>query len=251
MKSSKTVIGDKTYKLLGRAAPLSYMLPTRNTKRFPLLYFDEENRRNRALRYARNQKSPFEDEQDGNAIIEPVIFEDGFLKVPKENPVLQEFLQYHPLNGKTFTEVNEEKDAEAQLEKLNVEADALVEARQLSIDQIETVARVLLGKDISKMTTSELKRDVLVYAKKDPKEFLNILKDPQLKLQSKIRLFFDQRLLSFRNNQREIWLNLANNKRKLIVIPFGEEYMVTVQAFLQSEEGLEILKVLEKSIENA
>ena len=52
-------------------------------RRFPLLWFDEEKGENRALRYARNQKSPFEDEQDGNAIVEPVIFEDGFLRVPR------------------------------------------------------------------------------------------------------------------------------------------------------------------------
>ena len=47
------------------------------------MYFDERQELNRALRYARNQKSPFEDEQDGNAIVEPIVFEDGFLSVPK------------------------------------------------------------------------------------------------------------------------------------------------------------------------
>jgi len=35
---------------------------------------------NRPLRYARNQKSPFEDEQDGNVILEPIVFEDGMLE---------------------------------------------------------------------------------------------------------------------------------------------------------------------------
>ena len=53
---------DKVYKLTRNAAPLSYTLPTRNTRRFPLMYFDEDKNMNRALRYARNQKSPFEDE---------------------------------------------------------------------------------------------------------------------------------------------------------------------------------------------
>ena len=84
------------------------MLPTRNSRRYPLMYFDEEMGQNRSLRYARNQKSPFEDDQDGNAILEPVIFEDGFLRVPRTNPVLQEFLHYHPMNGLKFHEVDEE-----------------------------------------------------------------------------------------------------------------------------------------------
>ena len=31
---------------------------------------------NKALRYARNQNSPFQDEQDDNAILEPIVFEE-------------------------------------------------------------------------------------------------------------------------------------------------------------------------------
>ena len=108
----KTQFVDKVYKLKKEAAPLSYMLPTRNTQRFPLLWFDEEKGVNRPLRYAKNQRSPFEDEQDGNAIVEPIIFEDGFLTVPRSNQVLQKFLHYHPYNGKSFIEVNKEKYAE-------------------------------------------------------------------------------------------------------------------------------------------
>ena len=65
----KNVMVNKTYKLTKDAAPLSFMLPTRNSRRYPLMYFDESTGTNRALRYARNQKSPFEDEQDGNAIV--------------------------------------------------------------------------------------------------------------------------------------------------------------------------------------
>ena len=69
MKTTAEKYVDKQYKLLGDTAPLSYMLASRHTRRFPLLWFDEEKGENRALRYARNQKSPFEDEQDGNCYI--------------------------------------------------------------------------------------------------------------------------------------------------------------------------------------
>ena len=127
MKKNAALV-DKIYKLKGEAAPLSYTLPSRNNKRYPLLWFDEEKNINKPLRYAINQKSPFEDEQDGNAIVEPIIFENGFLSVPKNNPVLQEFLHYHPLNGRTFVEVDHEKDAAKEVEKLATEVDALIEA---------------------------------------------------------------------------------------------------------------------------
>lgn len=235
---------DKVYKLkIGN--PLSYTLASRNHPRFPLMWFDEKNNVNRALRYCTNQKSPFEDEQDGNFIIEPIIFEDGFLRVPKNNPVLQEFLHYHPLNGTIFAEVDKEKDAAAEVEDLNLEVEALIEARQLSLDQIETLTRVMFGKDPSTVSTAELKRDILVFAKRDPKEFLNILNDPELKFQAKVRLFFENKLLILRNSDKEVWFNTSTNKKKMLSVPFGEDPYEMVAHYLQSDEGIDSLKMLE------
>lgn len=238
---------DKVYKLRN-GNPLSYTLASRNHPRFPLMWFDEKNNQNRALRYSINQKSPFEDEQDGNAIIEPIIFEDGFLRVPRTNPVLQQFLHYHPLNGNIFVEVDKEKDASVEVEDLNLEVDALVEARQLTLDQIETLTRVLFGKDPSTVSTSELRRDILVYAKTDPKGFLNVLNDPELKFQAKIRLFFENKLLILRNSEKEVWFNTTTNKKKMLSVPFGEDPYDMVAYFLQSDEGLDSLKMLESSL---
>lgn len=243
MAKSTTPV-DKVYKLkIGN--PLSYTLASRNHPRFPLMWFDEKNNVNRALRYATNQKSPFEDEQDGNAIIEPIIFEDGFLRVPKQNPVLQQFLHYHPLNGLIFTEVDKEKDAVAEVADLDLEIEALVEAKQLTIDQIETLTRVMFGKDPSTVSTAELKRDILVFAKREPKEFLSILNDPELKFQAKVRLFFENKLLILRNGDKEVWFNTATNKKKMLSVPFGEDPYDMVAHFLQSDEGIDSLKMLE------
>jgi hypothetical protein len=235
---------DKVYKLKA-GNPLSYTLASRNHSRFPLMWFDEKNNVNRALRYATNQKSPFEDEQDGNAIIEPIIFEDGFLRVPRQNPVLQQFLHYHPLNGIIFGEVDKEKDAAAEVEDMDLEIDALIQAKQLSIDQVETLTRVMFGRDPSTISTAELKRDILVYAKTEPREFLNILNDPQLQFQAKVRLFFENKFLVLRNNEKEVWWNTATKKTKMLGIPYGESpYEITAQ-HLQSDEGIDSLKMLE------
>jgi hypothetical protein len=244
----KLVPADRIYKLKGDIAPLSYTLPSRNTRRYPLLWFDEQNNVNRPLRYAINQKTAFEDEQDGNAIVEPVIFENGFLSVPKTNPVLQEFLYYHPLNGRTFIEVDHEKDAAKEVESLSAEVDALIQARQLTLEQLETVSRVLFGKDPSRFTTAELKRDVLVFAKKDPKGFLNVIEDPSLRLQANVHVFFENKLLTFRNGQKEVWFNTASNKKKMVTVPYGQDPYFAVADFLKSDEGIDALKMLENNI---
>lgn len=244
----QTVPTDKVYKLKN-GTPLSYTLASRNHPRFPLLWFDEEKNVNRPLRYSVNQKSPFEDEQDGNAIIEPIIFEDGFLRVPRTNPVLQEFLYYHPLRDKVFVEVDREKDASQEMEYLNYEVDALIEARQLTIEQLETLTRVMFGKDPSRLSTAELKRDILVYAKRNPREFLDILNDPMLKFQDKVRQFFENKLLQFRNNEKEVWYNTPTNKKKMMSIAFGDDPYEAVSLYLKSDEGIEAMKMLELSME--
>ena len=201
MKKNITPV-DKVYKLTRDAAPLSLYIPSSGSRRKPLLWFDEQKGVNRVLRYSANQKSPFEDEQDDNVVRVPIEFEDGFLRVPKTNPVLQEFLHYHPLNGKRFVEVDSEKDASVELEKMNIEADALIEARNLTLDQLETIGRVVLGNNVTKMSTAELKRDILIYVRNNPEEFMKLINDPLLKLQSNVQLFFDKGILSFRNKQK-------------------------------------------------
>lgn len=249
MKSKKiTQPVDKVYKLKNGMTPLSYTIPSRNTRRYPLMYFDEQTNTNRALRYARNQRSPFEDEQDGNYILEPVIFEDGMLTGPKNNPVLQEFLYYHPLNGILFEEVDNEKDAEKQMEDINYEVDALIEARQMPLEQMEMVFRVLFGKDPSKYSTAEIKRDILMYAKSQPKNFLDVINDPMLKLEANVHKFFSSNVLIFKNGTKEVWFNTTSNKKKLMNIPFDSDPYTAVAVYLQSDEGIDALKLLEASI---
>lgn len=244
---NKLTQSDRVYRLL-KSSPLSFTLPSRSSRRFPLLWFDEDKNINRPLRYAVNQKSPFEDEQDGNAIVEPVIFEDGMLNVPKNNPVLQQFLYYHPMNGVVFEEVDNEKDAQEEVDWLNLEVDALTEAKALTIEQLENVSRVLFGKDPTVVSTAELKRDVLIYAKQDPKGFLNILNDPMLKLESNVRRFFDGKVLMFRNGNKEVWFNTNSNKKKMLNVPFGSDPYTEVALYFQTEDGIDALKLLESSL---
>ena len=183
---------DKVYKLTHDRAPLSYSIPSRNTKRKSLLYFDEETGVNRPLRYSRNQKSIFQDEQDNTAILEPIIFEDGLLFVSKQNQVLQKFLEYHPNNGNMFIEVDKEKDASVDVESLDLSLDAQLMAKELSIEMLETVARIVIGLRIDTLTSAELKRDVRVFASRYPKDFIEALNEPLLKLQNKCAQFFQE-----------------------------------------------------------
>jgi cytochrome b involved in lipid metabolism len=229
----QAVLKDRSYRLIGATAPLSYSINTRNSSRKQLLHFDGQT--NRALRYASNQKSPFEDEQDGNAILEPVVFERGMLIVQKTNPVLQEFLSLHPGNGSIFAEVDGEKDASVEVENLDYQLEAQIQARDLNIEMLETIGRVVLSLNIDKI---------------DPQDFLDTLNDPMLKMQNLASKFIDQKILTLKNNKKDIYFNIKGNKTKLISIPFGENSIYTLASFFQTDDGIEVMTMLESKLQD-
>lgn len=244
---NKAPLEDKVYKLKKSYTPLSFILSSRSTKRNALLYFDGEV--NRAIRYARNQKSPFEDEQDGNVVLEPIVFTDGFLAVKKENPVLQHFLSLHPDNGRVFMEVDKEKDAEAELEAIELEAEAVSKARGLELTYLEALVRILLGRDPERYTVPEMRRDILLFAKRNPEAFLDAYENPELDFKSKVSIMFSKNLLGLRNSGRDVHYNLTGNKKRMLAVPFGEDPESATAAYLKSEEGLESLKILENYLD--
>ena len=250
MKKRKSILEpkDRVYLLKNEKEPLAYFIASRDTPRNRLLYYDEENNINRPLRYARNANSPFQDEQDSNVILEPIVFEDGVLRVPKTNPVLQEFLHYHPNNGSEFYEFDNEKDAQDHVDFMYSELDAQVAARDLDWNTMEAVANVLIGGRVSTMTVAEVKRDIMLYAKRYPQDFMEAVNDPSLRVNNIAARALSDGYLSFRNNKKDIYFNLKENKKKLMTIPFGEDPLYTLASYLQSDDGLELFKFLDEKI---
>ena len=242
----KNALKDRIYRLTSQATPLSFMLAARNTRRSPLMYWD--GKVNRPLRYSPNQKTPFEDDQDKNVILEPIVFEDGFLNVPRTNPVLQEFLSFHPGNGGVFVEVDTAKDAAKEVKELNYEVDALIAAKDMNIRMAESICRTLLGADVSRMSTAEIRRDLLVYARQHPQDLLNALDDPGLQIKDIASQAMQQGLLQFRNQKRDVYFNLPKNKKRMMAIPFNEEPMGAISSFFQTDEGIEVHMMLEKKL---
>ena len=245
MKQSNQ-LKDRVFILMKDKAPLSYTLPSRNTKRFSLLHFDGTT--NRALRYSRNQKSVFEDEQDDKAIVEPIVFEDGVLVVPANNPILGKFMDLHPLNGEIFQEVNHEKAAARDIEELNIELDAQIAARGLSFDTMMSVGRLIYGEVIDGMTTQEIKRDILLYARDYPQNFLDLINDPDLEDNAMASRAISEGMFTLRNNNKEIWFNMPGNKRKLMNIQPGDDPVSLLTIYFESEEGAPIAEIVKSKL---
>ena len=180
--------------------------------------------------------------------MEPIIFEDGFLRVERSNQVLQEFLSYHPGNGQIFEEVNDAKDAAEELEIQEIILDAQLLARDMSTSKLEMVCRVLMGAQADKMSTSELKRDILVYARHNPEDFIDILNDPSLQMYDDVVQIFAKGLLSLRNKNRDVYFNLKDNKTKILTVPFGEDANDIMASYFQTDDGVETYKLLKQML---
>jgi len=126
----------------------------------------------------------------------------------------------------------------------------MIEARSLSLPQLESLTRVLFSKDPSTITTDEMKRDILVYAKREPIEFMSLVNDPVLKLQSTVHKLLEVGLIKYRNKNKEVFFNTKTNKTRLCTIPYGEDPIYIVSSFFQSDDGIESLKHLEKMLDN-
>ena len=94
----------------------------------------------------------------------------------------------------------------------------------------------------------ELRRDILIYAKNNPVDFIDTLNDPMLEMQDTVYQFFNNNYLVFKNQSKDVYFNLPKNKKKLLTVPFGEDPYYIVASHFQSDEGVELYKLLKKRL---
>jgi len=212
-----------------------------------LLWFDEELGYQRELRYATNQKSPFVDEQEGTATLEHVVFRDGALFVPREKQALQKFLSlYHPLTNKMFSEFDAVAEAVDDLEYIQMELAALNAAANMDVDQAEAILRVEYGSKVVGMTSKELKRDVILYAKNNPQLLLQLANDENVVIRAVGVRAVEAGILKLAPDQRTF--NWASNGRKIMTVPFDENPYSALAAFFKTDDGIEIYQSIEKRL---
>jgi len=235
-------IKDRMYRLKGNKKPLSRMIKSAN-----IYYFDEEKGYERELKYCQNQKTVFVDEMQGDQRMEHIIFRSGMLVVEKEKTVLQKFLSlYHPQRDVTFYEEKPAIKAASEVEIIELEIDALTAARSLDIDMAEAVMRVEIGSKVSKMSSKELKRDLLIFAKRNPVLFLDLVNDENVLLRNFGIRATEMKIIKLSSDQRTF--SWGSNDRKLMNVPFDEHPYSALAAWFKTDEGMEIYSNIEKRL---
>ena len=247
VKKSSWVVKDRTYVLKGNRTPITFTLASKHHSRNPLMWFDEEQGLNRELRYASNQNSPFRDEQKGFSTLKHIVFRNGSLFVPKADQALQKLLSlYHPQLNLTYFEVDNVADAKDDLADIEMEINALNLARDLEIDHAEAVLRVEQGSAVSKMTSAEIKRDLLLFAKRNPGLFIELVEDDNVQLRNFAIKAVEANIIKLAGDQRSF--HWTSNNKKLMSVPFDENPYSAFAAYLKTDEGVEVYKSIEKKL---
>jgi hypothetical protein len=235
-------IKDRIYKLKGNKKPLS-----RSVKSANIHWFDEEKGYERELKYCQNQKTCFVDEMKGDQRLEHVIFRNGMLIIPKEKTVLQKLLSlYHPDRNKMFYEEKPVENAINEIAWLEMEIEALNAAQNIDIDMAEAIMRVEVGSKVSEMSSKELRRDLLLYARRNPELFLELVNDENVVLRNFGIKATEMGILKLSSDQRTFtW---ASNDRKLMNVPFDEHPYSALAAWFKTDEGMEIYSNIEKRL---
>ena len=235
-------IKDRVYYLKSNRKPISYSM-----KSSGIYYFDEEKGYERELKYCENQKTVFVDEMKGDQRLSHIIFRDGTLYVPKEKTVLQKLLSlYHPHKDKLFYEWKPVQNAANEIEILEMEADAILMARELDIDMAEAIMRVEKGSEVSKMSSKELKRDLLVFARNNPALFLELASDDNVQLRNFGIKAVELGIIKLSTDQRNfLW---GSNNRPIMTVPFDEHPYTALAHWFKTDEGMEIYANIEKRL---
>ena len=234
-------IKDRTYVLKGEFSPLTYTIRSRG-----IVWFDEEKGINREIRYATNQNSLFVDEQDGHVRLGHIIFEDGSLSVPKNQPLLQQLLElYHPMRNK-WEVIDFEANAVDEIEELELEMEALNLVQTLDIEHIEAIMRTELGSSVSKMSSKELKRDAYRYAKYAPKLFIDLSNDEDIKLRNLANRAVEGGILKLTDDNTVF--KFATNGKKVMTVPFDQHPYAALAQYFKTDEGIDLMKSIIKKL---
>jgi hypothetical protein len=103
-----------------------------------------------------------------------------------------------------------------------------------------------MGSRVSEMSSKELKRDLLLYAKRNPGLFLELVNDDNVQLRNVGIRATERGLIKLSSDQRTFkW---ASNDRKLMTVPFDEHPYSALAAWFKTDEGMEVYSNVEKRL---
>jgi len=96
------------------------------------------------------------------------------------------------------------------------------------------------------MSSKEIKRDLLLLARTKPVLFLELASDDSLQLRNIGIRAVERKIITLSNDQRTF--NWGETGRKLMNVPFDENPYSALSSWFKTDEGLDVLKSVEKRL---
>jgi len=94
------------------------------------------------------------------------------------------------------------------------------------------------------MSSKELKRDLLLFARNNPSLFLELASDENVVLRNFGIRAVEEGILRLSNDQR--YFMWASTNRKIMTVPFDEHPYTALAHWFKTDEGMEIYTNIEK-----
>lgn len=234
------------------SAPVMYVIPQGGgvwckVPSVNLQTFDKETNTVREIRYCPGENSIFKDEQSEYSRTEHIVFREKNLFVPPQKPNLKAFLDAHPANkangGRLFEKVVKEAKSEKIVDDEFLIHDAISLIKNKSVDELLPLAMSL---NISvDQKNIEIKRELVLMAKRNPQKVLDMYGNPLVKARSTIKQAFDFQIVD-ENGGAVVWYD---TRKMIISVPVGQDKVETLTRFAMTDSGASVLSEIERQLE--
>ena len=218
-----------------------YMMHQKN-----ISHFDKESGMVRQIRYCPSEHSVFVDEQSEKAVRKSVVFADGRLLVRPDQPNLAEFMRLHPGNtangGTVFSKVDKQEKAKVDVSKEFAVADAIIMIKEKPFEDLLSVA-ASIGINVDRQA-AEIKHDLLMYAKKNPNQFIKMFDNPEVTMKAKVRMAMKYGIIEISKGAAR-W---KDTNGMIVSVPEGKDGVDVLLRFLLTEAGAPTAEELDRQL---
>ena len=136
------------------------------------------------------------------------------------------------------------KEAESDVKDVELELEAMNLAKDMDISDLEAVARVAIDGNVSEMASNEIRRDMLIFARQDPEQFMTLAKDENISLRNAAVRSVEIGILTIGDDQRTVSWGKGKKKGKIITVPYGENVYSALAVYFKTDEGLDVLQYI-------
>ena len=210
------------------------------------MVYDKKTGKQRAVRYCPNEPSIYRDDQNENSLKGGIVFREGRLFVSPEQPNLKELLDSHPDNeangGSRFRRVDHAAMAKKELEGDFLYADTVNLVRTKPVDEIMSVA-MAFAINTDRMV-DEIRHDLLVFAKKNPKAFIEAFDNPVTEAKAKVKKAIKYNVISHKGGHI-VW---TDTNKHIIAVPEGKDPVDIFVRYCMTEGGSVVLDEIERQL---